>query len=84
MSSHANGCVLLGIAASTLAFRAGQLVEELLLERSLEVAQEADARVVTPDHVESCLDESLLSQLRERLRERFHDGQPERDRKKVA
>ena len=75
MSTLANGRVLLDAGASDLAFRAGQLVEEILVERGVEVARQAGTSVATIDHIQSCVDGALLNQLRERLGNRIHGDQ---------
>ncbi len=75
MSTLANGRVLLDAGASDLAFHAGQLVEEILVERGVEVARQAGTSVVTVDHLQSCIDVALLDQLRQRLGNRLDGNQ---------
>ena len=65
--------------ASDLAFRAGQLVEKLLLDRGLDQASKSQSSIVTPDDIQSGIDNSLLDQLRKGLRERV-----EQESRKVA
>ena len=79
MSALENDRIFFDADASTLAFRAGQLVEKLLLDRGLELARESQSAVVTPENIQSCLDDSLLEQLREHLHERG-----EQESRKVA
>jgi hypothetical protein len=75
--------ILLDPRASTLAFRAGQLVEEILVERGIEAAIRANTPVAIEQHVESSIDATLIEQLRIRLRERLHGG-PRYERRKTA
>ncbi len=70
MSPLENDRVFFDADASTLAFRAGQLVEKLLLDRGLKLASESDSRIVTSDNIQSSIDASLLEQLRKHLDER--------------
>jgi hypothetical protein len=65
-----NDRVFFDVDASTLAFRAGQLLEKLLLDRGIEVARASQSVVVTSEDIQSCIDDSLLVQLREHLHER--------------
>lgn len=65
--------------ASDLAFRAGQVVEKLLLDRGLEQARKCQSSIVTPEDVESGIDDSLLDHLRKHLHERA-----EQESRKVA
>ena len=70
MSPLENGRIFFDADASTLAFRAGQLVEKLLLDRGLELTRSSQSSIVTPDTIESCINESLLEDLRNHLNER--------------
>lgn len=79
MSSLENARILFDPDAGTLAFRAGQLVEKLLLDRGLEVARSSQASIVTPGAIESCINDSLLEDLRKHLNERA-----EQESRKVA
>jgi hypothetical protein len=58
--------------ASRLAFKVGQSVERLLIDRAVELAvREAEASggvVVTADHVQRALDESLLAEAYDAVR----------------
>ena len=56
--------VAVDIRASDFAFRAGQLVERLLLDRGLQLARQAGCSVATAEHMESCLDRGLFDQVR--------------------
>ena len=76
MSSVANDRILLEMSASTLAFRAGQLVEKLLIQRGIEVARDSNSPVVKAEYIRSCIDDFLLQQLRQQLNER--DGKESR------
>jgi len=80
MSSLANDRILLHADASTFAFRAGQLLEELLIERGIETARQMDMRAVTVDHMRSCVDVALINHLCERLGDSVHgeDGHKQR------
>ena len=79
MSTLENGRILFDDAAGTLAFRAGQLVEKLLLRRGLELTRSSDSLIVTADTIEACINESLLEDLRGHLDERA-----EQESRKVA
>ncbi len=79
MSPLENDRILFDVDASTLAFRVGQLVEKLLLDRGLELARESESSIVTVENVKSCIDDSLPEQLRKRLHER-----DEQESRKVA
>ncbi len=70
MSTVANDGVPVDAGAGDFAFRAGQLVEELLLDRGTEVARSTGASVVTVEHVRPCIDNDFLDQLRVQLDER--------------
>ena len=69
MSSRQDHSILLGTNASTFAFRAGQLFEQLLLNRAEEIARDAQEPVVTIEMVESCIDGILLEEVRKQLDE---------------
>ncbi|HEV3344483.1 MAG TPA: hypothetical protein VG125_29170 [Pirellulales bacterium] len=79
MSSAGNDHVLVHAEASTIAFRAGQRFEELLLERGAEIARRSQSPVVGAEHVLSGLDGSLFEQLKQ-----FLDEQPKQRSRKVA
>ena len=64
MSSLENGRILFDGDASTLAFRAGQVVERLLLQRGLERARSSESPIVTADTIEACINEFSLDDLR--------------------
>jgi hypothetical protein len=66
--------VVVDVRASTFAFRAGQLVEQLLLDRGLELARQSGCSVVTAEHVASCLSPTLFDQLLEQARGISHGG----------
>ncbi len=66
--------VVVDVRASTFAFRAGQLVERLLLDHGIDLARESGCSVVTAEHVASCLDLALFDQLLEQVRGSSHGG----------
>ena len=66
--------VVVDVGASNFAFRVGQLVERLLLDRGVDLARQSGCLVVTAEHVESCLNLSLFDQLLEQVRESSHVG----------
>ncbi len=74
MSSIANESVVVDSDASNLAFRAGQLVESLLVDRGIELARRSGSSIVTAEYVESCLDQVLFDHLLRRVRESSHGG----------
>lgn len=74
MSSAVNESVVVESLASNLAFRVGQLVERLLVDRGIELARESGSLTVSADHVESCLDQALFDHLLRRVRESSHGG----------
>jgi hypothetical protein len=74
MSTTVNDSVLVGRGAIDLAFRVGQLVESLLVDRGIELARKSGASIVTAEYVESCLDQVLFDHLLRQVRESFHDG----------
>ena len=79
MSTLADGRIFFNNDASTLAFRAGQLVEKLLLDRGLERTRSSDSSIVTADVIQACVDESLFEELKKHLHERA-----EQEPRKVA
>ncbi|MBC8876403.1 MAG: hypothetical protein H8E44_43800 [Planctomycetes bacterium] len=84
MSAIAEKETLIQASASTYAFRAGQLVEELLIKRATERAREEKSPAVTAEQVASVLDELLIKDIRERLEERNDNEPTQRERRKVA
>ncbi len=66
--------VVVDVRASTFAFRAGQLVERLLLDRGVDLARQSGCSVVTAEHVESCINRALFDQLLEQVRGISHGG----------
>jgi len=74
MSRTEENRILLDVKATDVAFRAGQSLEQLLLDRALEVARQAGATVVTAKHVESCLDPFPLEQFLDLMRESLNGG----------
>lgn len=84
MSAIAVKETLIQASASTYAFRAGQLVEELLINRATERARDDESPAVTVEQVASVLDELLIQDIRERLEERTDDEPTQRERRKVA
>ena len=79
MSKSVSNPILFDSDAGAVAFRAGQLVEKLLLDRALKRAGESGASIVKPEIIEACIDESLLDDLKRHLNE-----QTEREAQKVA
>ena len=75
MTSTVNDPVVLDSYASNLAFRVGQLVERLLVDRGIELARKSSSTIVTAEQVESCLDQVLFEHLLRRVRESSH-GEP--------
>jgi hypothetical protein len=71
MPSEKNS-VVIERRAIDFAFRTGQLVEDLLVDRGMELAGKTGASIVTVECVESCLDQALFDQLLRRLRENSH------------
>jgi hypothetical protein len=69
MSPLENGRIFIDTDASTLAFRVGQLVEKLLMDRGLKLARAAQTSVITADDIESSIDDSLLEDLKKHLNE---------------
>ncbi|MBW3596350.1 MAG: hypothetical protein KY475_03635 [Planctomycetes bacterium] len=76
MSSADTARVLLDTSAIALAFRVGQLVEKLVLERGVAAAKAEGVEVVVAEHVEAGLDRHVLDEMLARLRESI-DGQAE-------
>jgi len=66
--------VAVDVRACAFAFQAGQLLERLLLDRSIELARQSGSSTATAEHVESCLDHALFDQLLKRVRENSHGG----------
>jgi hypothetical protein len=73
--------VLVDSSASEFAFRAGQSLERLLMEGAVNVARRSADAIVTKDHIQSCLDECLLEQLREQVRATTHEDLGREQRK---
>jgi hypothetical protein len=67
--SPADNQVLVDPIAAQLAFRAGQLLEELLLNRGQELAESEGAGIVAPKHVESALHGGLFEKIINRLKD---------------
>lgn len=65
---------LISRGATDAAFRAGQRLGTLLIERGLEAARAQSGETVTTDQIMACLDEALLRQLREELLADFDHG----------
>lgn len=74
MSSTISDPIVVDGGASNLAFRTGQLVECLLLDRSIERARKYGSSIATAEYVESCLDQALFDHLLRRVRESSHGG----------
>lgn len=70
MSTVAGGKVLADTSAHTLAFQAGQLFEQLLLNRAVHAARDGGETIVTVERIRSCIDLVLLEHLRRELDER--------------
>lgn len=79
MSESVSNSIVFDSDACAIAFRAGQLIEQLLLARAYERASDSDASIVKPQIIEACIDESLLDDLKRHLNE-----QPEQAAQKVA
>lgn len=73
MASATADRVLVGEHASRFAFRAGQAVERLLLERGMERARQTGSPIVTAEHVERSLDAQFYEQLVRAINASFHD-----------
>ena len=69
MSSAVNDHVAVDARASDFAFRAGQLLERLLLDGGMELACRSGSSIVTAEHVESSLDDAFFGRFLERVRE---------------
>ena len=67
MSTVETTRVLIDSSASRYAFRVGQALERLLIERALDEACRATDLVVTIDQVRSCLDASMIERVREQV-----------------
>ena len=74
MSSTVTECVLIEARADNLAFRVGQLVEQLLTDRAMELAGRSGSSLVTVEHIESCLDDVLSDPQLRRVTESSHGG----------
>lgn len=73
--------IVVHVDAGTLAFRAGQLIEKILWDRGIERAGKSRSSIVTPEDIQSCLDDdSLLEELRRRL----NDERAEHESRNVA
>lgn len=70
MSTATDDTVRFQLGASEFAFKAGQFVEHLLLERGLKAARDENSPVVTVHAIRSCVNEDLLEDLRKHLDER--------------
>jgi hypothetical protein len=70
MATVANNSIGIAINAYDLAFRAGQVLQTLLLDRGAEFARQAGSSVITPEHVRASIDEIPIDQLRVKLDER--------------
>ena len=71
----AKNSVLIERCAIDFAFHTGQLLDDLLVDRGIELASKTGASVVTAECVKSCLDQALFDQLLRRVRENSH-GEP--------
>lgn len=69
MSAVRDDRVLIDGAASNVAFRAGQFVERLLLNRGIQLARASDSSIVTVEDVRSCVDDALVEELKKHLDE---------------
>ena len=70
MSTVEDRRILLDLEASNLAFRAGQFLEKRLRDRGIDRTRSSGSSVVRVDAIRTCLDESLLEELRTHLNER--------------
>ncbi len=74
MSTAIDDQILVDRAAYNHAFEAGQLLEELLVDRSVELAARSGCSVVTAEHVNASLDHTLLDHLLRQLRASSNGG----------
>ncbi len=74
MSSVLDERILVSVGASTFAFHAGQLVERLLLDRSVQLAHESGSPIAKVEHVLSSLDHVLFDQVLRQLTESSDGG----------
>ncbi len=79
-STTVNDPIVVDSGASILAFRAGQLIESLLVDRGIELARKSGSSIVTAEYVESCLDQVLFDHLLRRVRESSHGETAGEDR----
>jgi len=63
MSTVASNRPLVDIAAVDLAFRVGQLTEQLLIDGGIDRAAQAGSPVVTAEHVRSSFDRAMLDHI---------------------
>ncbi len=74
MAATVNDPVVVDRSACNFAFRVGQMVESLLVDRGIELAGKSGSPVVTAESVESCLDQVLFDHLLRRVRESADGG----------
>jgi hypothetical protein len=67
MAASNTDIVLIDYSASNFAFRASQLFERVLLERSIELASQCGASLVTTEHIKACFDQSVFDQILKKL-----------------
>ncbi len=81
MSTIETSKILIDSSASKLAFRAGQALERLLVDRAIAATRDAGATVVTTDHIQSCMDSSLFAQVSSELTDDAHESSARECRK---
>lgn len=74
MPQSNNDRILIDNGASNFAFRISQLVERILLDRSIELASQCGATIVTAEHIKTCLDQSSFDQILKQAGETLNDG----------
>ncbi len=74
MAASNTDLVLIDYGASNFAFRASQLFEKVLLERSIELASQCGASLVTTEHIKACFDQSAFDQFLKLVGETLNDG----------
>jgi len=70
MTTLEDNRIWLDLESSNLAFRAGQFLERRLVDRGIERTRSSESSVVRADAIRTCMDESLLEELRTFLNER--------------
>lgn len=76
MTSATKVTILIEHKASDLAFRLGQLLERMLIDRAIE----SGTPIITAEQVESCLNQDLFDDLLSRVGEVSHGESAGKDR----